>query len=200
MPKTITLHPVTPQLRFMEEIAVTLNRDGLLIFPSDSGYTLGCSVMSPKALKKIYQLKKSSKKYQMSILFPDFAPVSEFAYVDNAAFKYMRPLVPGPYTFILPCTRKGRKLLEVNREEIGVRIPEHVFLTALQNHFPYPIITTSPKNEGEEFKLPEEISPFFLNAADVVADMGEIPMNESTVIRLTGDEPELIREGAGPVP
>ena len=198
--KQFELHPETPQSRYMREIADHFLRGDLLIFPSDSGYTLGCSALSHRGLRRIYQLKKSSKKYQMALLFHEFGPISEFAQLDNSAFKYMKPLVPGPYTFLLPATNRGKKLLEVRRQEIGVRLPDTPFLKSLRIYCTEPIITTTPKNGEEEVPTqPSAIDPRFLNAVDAVADMGEIPANPSTIVSLLGGEPELIREGAGQV-
>ncbi len=196
--KKIQLHPITPQKRLMREVANYLNRDALILFPSDSGYTLGCSVHSKKALKRLYQLKKSEKKYQMSILFHDFSQISKFAHVDNRAFKYMKPLLPGPYTFLLPATHHGKKLLDVKRSEMGIRLPDSVFMQAILEFFPDPMITTTPRlDKGDSIQMIEDIDNFFLSQVDYVIDFGEIVHQSSTIVSLLNEEPELIREGAG---
>ncbi|MBF0432887.1 MAG: threonylcarbamoyl-AMP synthase [Fibrobacteria bacterium] len=194
----VEVHPVTPEKRFITKIANVFSSDGILIYPTDSGYSLGCSALSKKAIKHLYKLKKPAKKYNMALMFQHFSPISEFAQLDNFAFKYMKPLVPGPYTFILPPTNWGRKMLEVKRLEMGIRFPDHPLLSALYTEFPDPILTTSAHlNPDDVFVEPDEIERIYSSNVDMIVDCGPIPQKPTTVISLINGTPELIRQGTG---
>ncbi len=194
-------HPVTPQKPLISKVVQALIQDKIIIYPTDSGYSMGCSAHSKKAIKRIYQIKKPSKKYSMALMFQHFSPISEFAHLDNHAFKFMKHLVPGPFTFILPATNKGRKLLEVKRAEMGVRFPDHPFLSALYPEFPDPIITTSARVSDEDITAePNEIEQLFSSKVDMLIDCGSLYHNPTTVVSLLSGEPELVRQGAGKIP
>ncbi|MFC1585619.1 L-threonylcarbamoyladenylate synthase [Fibrobacterota bacterium] len=199
--KKINLHPVTPEKRFLKDIARFLENSGIMIYPTDSGYSLGCSALSKKAIRRLYQIKRPSKKYNMALMFQNFSPISEFARLHNNAFKFMKSLVPGAYTFILPATNRGRKLLEVKRPEMGIRFPDHPFLSALHQLFPDPILTTSARvHDNDIFSVPDEIEKVFSAKVDLVVDCGPIPQRPTTVISLIDTDPVLIRGGAGVLP
>jgi tRNA threonylcarbamoyl adenosine modification protein (Sua5/YciO/YrdC/YwlC family) len=199
--KKIHLHPVTPEKRFIHEIVKILSHDGIMIYPTDSGYSLGCSALSRKAMRRLYQLKRPSKKYNMALMFQNFSPIPEFARLTNNSFKFMKHLVPGPYTFILPATNRGRKLLDVKRPEMGIRFPDHPFLSSLHAEFPDPILTTSARvNDEDIFSIPDEIEKAFSANVDLIVDCGPIRQSPTTVISLVREEPELIRQGSGVVP
>lgn len=198
----LQLHPVTPQIRLMKRVAEAFEADGVIIYPTDSGYSMGCNALSRKAVNRLYHLKRAMKKYLMALMVRDFGALSEFARVDNSAFRYMKHLVPGPYTFILPATVRSRKLLDVNRPEVGVRMPKGPFTDALFSLAPEAVILTTAARIQEDDVLidPEDIEEKYGHLVDLVVDMGPMPVNPTTVIALQDGMAEVVREGAGPVP
>jgi tRNA threonylcarbamoyl adenosine modification protein (Sua5/YciO/YrdC/YwlC family) len=153
-------------------------------------------------VNKLYHLKRVIKKYLMALMVRDFSTVTDFARVDNTAYRYMKKLVPGPYTFVLPATAHGKKILDVKRPEVGVRMPRHPFADALFALRPDAILLTTAAKVREEdhFIDPAEIEDTFGHEVDLVLDMGPVAVNPTTVISLVGGEPEVIREGQGAVP
>jgi tRNA threonylcarbamoyl adenosine modification protein (Sua5/YciO/YrdC/YwlC family) len=198
----LQLHPVTPQIRLMKRVTEAFEADGVIIYPTDSGYSLGCNALSRKAVNRLYHLKRAMKKYLMALMVRDFGALSEFARVDNSAFRYMKHLVPGPYTFILPATVRSRKLLDVNRPEVGVRMPKSPFTDALFSLAPEAVILTTAARIQEDDVLidPEDIEEKYGHLVDLIVDMGPMPVNPTTVIALHDGTAEVVREGAGKVP
>lgn len=196
------LHPENPEKRWMQEIVQILNKDGVIIFPTDSGYSIGCDGNSQKGLKRLYQLKKNEKKYQMTLICQDFSLMTEFAQIDNFAYKYMKSHLPGPYTFILPATQRGRKLLEVKRPSMGIRYPKHIFLNTLHGFQNFVLLSSSAKTENELEPFiydPDELESFFNGKVDALVDMGAIPSLSTTIISLESGTAECIRLGIGPI-
>ncbi len=198
----LELHPITPQTRLIKKVLDVFEGDGVLVYPTDSGYSLGCNAMSKKAVHKLYHLKRAIKKYMMALMVPDFSTVSDFARVDNFAFRYMRSLVPGPYTFLLPSTNRARKILDVNRMEVGIRMPQHPFLNALYEQGNNAVVLNSAAkiNQDDAFIDPEDIDRVYGKLVDLIVDMGPLPITPTTVISLLGNTPELVRQGTGPLP
>ena len=198
----IYLHPETPEARHMKRVLEIFEKGGIVVYPTDSGYSMGCDARNRTAVNKLYHLKRAMKKYFMALMAHDFSTVSDFAKVDNFAYRYMKKLVPGPYTFVLPATSLGKKILDAKRPEVGVRMPRHPFADALFQLKPdILLLTTAAKIwEDENFIDPSEIEETFGYEVDLVLDMGPIALNPTTIISLVNGEPEVIREGQGPVP
>lgn len=198
----LQLHPVNPQVRLMKQVLDTFAAGGVVVYPTDSGYSLGCDALSKKAVNKLYHLKRAMKKYLMALMVRDFSMLSEFAKIDNSAYRYMRHIVPGPYTFVLPATVRAKKILEVNRPEVGVRMPKSPFTDTLFQLSPEAIIlTTAAKIEEEDVFLdPADIEEKYGHLVDLIVDLGNLPVTPTTVISLVTGAPEVLREGAGPVP
>jgi tRNA threonylcarbamoyl adenosine modification protein (Sua5/YciO/YrdC/YwlC family) len=198
----LKIHPVTPEARHMKKVLETFEKGGLVVYPTDSGYSVGCNAGNRAAVNKLYHLKRAMKKYVMALMARDFSAITDFAKVDNFAYRYMKKLVPGPYTFVLPATAHGNKILDAKRPEVGVRMPRHVFADALFKLKPeILLLTTAAKvREDENFSDPEEIEATFGQDVDLVLDMGPLALNPTTIISLVNGEPEVIREGQGPVP
>src|SRR3954468_17781555 len=155
----LELHPQTPQVRLMKKVMEVFEGGGVVVYPTDSGYSMGCDALSKKGIQKLYHLKRGIKKYLMALMVRDFSALSEFAKIDTAAFRYMKYLLPGPYTFILPATVKSRKLLDVNRPEVGVRMPDSPFTNALYSLSPEAVILTTAAKilEDDIFIDPNDI-------------------------------------------
>jgi len=198
----LSLHPVTPEARLIPRVLEVFGKGGVVVYPTDSGYSLGCDALNKSAVNKLYHLKRAMKKYLMALMMRDFSALTDFARVENSTYRYMKKLVPGPYTFILPATVRGKKILDVNRPEIGIRMPDCPFGNALFKLKPDLILlTTAAKiHEDENFSDPDAIDDVFGYEVDLLIDMGPVAVNPTTVISLVNDEPELIREGAGVVP
>jgi tRNA threonylcarbamoyl adenosine modification protein (Sua5/YciO/YrdC/YwlC family) len=190
----LEIHPKTPQARHIKTIAGMLVKDALLLYPTDSGYAIGCCAASPKAINKLYALKKPMKKAFMSLFLPDISKTAGYARVNNFVFQILKSHTPGPYTFILPADPQITRKLEVNRPEIGIRISPSIFVKTLFENFEHPLLSTAAKiEESQAFTKPEELLPVFRNKVDVFADMGEVLISPTNVISLVNNEIEVIR-------
>lgn len=198
----LELHPKNPEVRFMKKVMDAFAAGEVVIYPTDSGYSMGCDALSKKGVNKLYHLKRAMKKYLMALMVRDFGALSEFAKVETSAFRYMKAVVPGPYTFILPATVRARKILDVNRPEVGVRMPSSPFTDTLFRLSPEAVIlTTAAKiREEDQFIDPEEIESAYGHLVDLIVDVGPLPITPTTVISLVEEAPEILREGAGPIP
>lgn len=198
----IRVHPVTPQPRFVEQAAQVLGKDGLVVYPTESGYAVGASTGSPKAMARLYKLTNPVKTKTLSLLFHDFSQVSEFANVSNFAFRTMKHLVPGPYTFILPAKHRTAKLLGVKRPEVGVRLPQHPFLRSMLEAHPHPVLSAAARfseREHETFSEAELIEEQYGRMVDLVVDTETIEPTGTTIVSLLDDEIQLVRAGIGPL-
>lgn len=186
----------------MHKVLAAFAEGQVVIYPTDSGYSMGCDALSKKAVNKLYHVKRAMKKYLMALMVRDFSELSEFAKVDTSAFRFMKSLAPGPFTFILPATVRSRKILDVNRPEVGVRMPDCPFTNTLFEMSPKAVIlTTAAKiREEDSFIDPAEIEETYGHVVDLIVDMGPLPINPTTVISLVGEAPEVVREGAGRIP
>jgi tRNA threonylcarbamoyl adenosine modification protein (Sua5/YciO/YrdC/YwlC family) len=198
----LELHSITPQARLMARIVAAFENDQIVVYPTDSGYSLGCNAHSRKAIHRLYHLKRSLNRYYMALMTHHFASLNDYVKIDNSTFRIFKRYTPGPYTFILPATQKGRKQLDVNRPEIGVRIPRCTFGEALWKLKPEMVLLTTAARvrEDEHFVNAVEIEEAFGNDVDIIADLGELPLTPTTIISLVNGEPEIIREGLGPFP
>ena len=190
----LEIHPETPQARHIKTIAEMLRRDALLLYPTDSGYAISCSAASPKAINKLYALKKPLKKALMAILLPDISKAADYARINNFAFQILKTYTPGPYTFILPADPQIARKLDVNRPEIGIRISPGVFVKALFEVFDEPLLSTAAKiEESQAFTNPKELIPVFQHKVDVFANMGEVLISPTNVVSLINNEIKVIR-------
>lgn len=169
-----------------------------MIYPTDSVYGLGCDLFNKHAVEKIYALKGNDKRKLLSFICPDLKSISEYAYVSNPAYKVMRHLLPGPYTFILNASRQVPKILLEKRKTVGIRVPDNTVCHALLAEFGGPIISTSASPPHHDYLSdPDEIAATFDRQVDLFLDSGPGGIELSTVIDFTGDEPEVIRQGKG---
>ncbi len=200
MMKRLTIHPDIPQGRHLKAAAEILGAGGLIIYPTDSVYGLGCDLFDKKAVEKIYQIKGNDKRRHLSFICPDLKGIAEYAYVSNPAYKIMRHLLPGPYTFILPATRQVPKILLEKRKTVGIRVPDNAVCQALLSEFGRPVISTSACLPEQDFLTdPDELAATFARTVDLFLDAGPGGLEPSTIVDLTGDEPILIRQGKGPL-
>jgi tRNA threonylcarbamoyl adenosine modification protein (Sua5/YciO/YrdC/YwlC family) len=191
--KIVSIHPENPQKRWIQLAAETLDRGGIIVYPTDSGYSIGCDATNIKAIQKLYQLKKPIKKYVMALMVPDIKSITDYAQVSNDAFKILKAHTPGPYTFILPALKHISRKLDVKRKEIGIRIPDHSFLNELFQEFPNPLLNTAATlSEDELYCHPDDIEKVFGKIVDLVITSGEIQINPTNIISLV-DGVEVLR-------
>lgn len=194
----ILIDPVTPKPRAVKRVAEILLEGGIIVYPTDTVYGLGCSITNKKGIDKINSIKASIKP--RSIMFADIKSISKYAKLSNEAFRILRTLLPGPYTIVLPATRLVPRLLQSNRKSIGVRIPDHWFCKAIVDEIGEPIITTSVPMSNEQLHIdPVEIDADLGHLVDAIVDSGILPDVPSTMISLEKDSPVVVRQGLGPL-
>jgi tRNA threonylcarbamoyl adenosine modification protein (Sua5/YciO/YrdC/YwlC family) len=198
----LSIHPVTPEVRVIRKAAEVLAAGGIVIYPTDTVYGLGCSIENKNAIERIYLIKRQRTDKPFSFVCSDLTHISEYAHVSNAAFKIMKHLVPGAYTFILPAARMKQlpKILVSKRKTVGVRVPDSKATLAIIKELGHPILSTSATDEqGAVLHDPEDIKNLYHNTVDLILDGGVLPSEQSTVLDLTGDEPVVIRKGSGDI-
>ena len=175
-----------------------MRNGGLIIYPTDTVYGLGCDLYNKKAVQKIYQIKGVRKKARLSFICPDLKNIAKYAHVSTPAYKIMRRLTPGPYTFILQATRETPKILVEKRKTVGIRVPDNIICHTLLQEFGHPIISTSATLPGQHYlNDPDEIADIFDHNVDLFIDSDFGDNEPSTIIDLTTDEPEILRQGKG---
>jgi tRNA threonylcarbamoyl adenosine modification protein (Sua5/YciO/YrdC/YwlC family) len=192
----IEIDPFRPKPRAVSQVADILKNGGIIVYPTDTVYGLGCMITNKQGIEKINVIKTSKKP--KSIMLSDIKEISLYAKVSNEAFRLMRLLLPGPYTFILPATRLVPRLLQRGRKAVGVRIPDHWFCKAIVETVGEPIITTSIPLSDEQIHVdPLEIESQFGHMVDIIVDSGILPDIPSTILSLETDTLEIIRRGLG---
>ncbi|MEW5733366.1 MAG: L-threonylcarbamoyladenylate synthase [Thermodesulfobacteriota bacterium] len=196
----VSINPENPQARLIKKVVDILRDGGVIAYPTDTFYGMGCDILNKRAIQKIYQLKRRDPAKPFSFICSDLKHISDYAKVSNYAYKTMRRLLPGPYTFILEGSRLVPDIMLTRRKTAGIRVPDHPICMALVRELGNPIITTSAATpEGQDFFDPSLLHDHFKGQLDMVIDGGPVAGKPSSVISLIGDEPEIIREGLGDV-
>ena len=190
----ISINPINPQTRLVRSVVDVLRRGGIVAYPTDTVYGVGCDIMNKKAIEKVYQLKQRHKSKPFSFICSDLKHISHYAKVSNYAYKTMRRLLPGPYTFILEGSRLVPKIMLTKRKTVGIRVPDNEISLAIVRTLGRPIISTSAGLDD-----PYTIKDAFGQQLDLIIDGGPLYPNPSSVISLIGDVPEVIREGKGDI-
>jgi len=197
----LKLHPQNPNPRHLKTIIECLQGGGVIIYPTDTVYGMGCDISQPKAVERICRIKQiDPKKAQFSFICHDLSHLSDYAKsVDTPVFRMLKRALPGPYTFILPASRQVPKMLKTKKDTVGIRVPDNNICRTIVKELGNPVMSTSLPIEHyvEEYTDPEIIYEKFGKIVDIVVDGGTGGTTFSTVIDFTGPEPELIREGAG---
>ncbi|MGL4622779.1 L-threonylcarbamoyladenylate synthase [Chroococcidiopsis sp.] len=203
-----TIHPDNPQTRTVEEIIAALRDGAVMLYPTDTVYAIGCDLNSKSAVERVRQIKQLSNDKPLTFLCPSLSNVATYAIVSDPAYRIMKHLIPGSYTFLLPATKLVPKLVQnPKRKTTGIRVPNHKICAALLNALGNPIISTSahlPQNgNGRSAPAEANLSRVELfdrldKIVDAIVDNGSEPEHEvSTIIDMTTDEPEIIRQGKG---
>ncbi|HTO14325.1 MAG TPA: L-threonylcarbamoyladenylate synthase [Edaphocola sp.] len=197
----IHLHPDNPQERILKQIADVLRKGGVIIYPTDTIYGIGCDIHNNKAIERICRIKNiQPSKAHFSFVCKDLSELNVYAAnVSNPIFRFLKSHIPGPFTFILNATKLVPKMLKSKKDTVGIRVPDHKISQAIAAALGGPIMSTSlPQDEFVEYYTnPEVIYEKFGNLVDLVVDGGIGNIESSTVISLVNEVPELIRQGAG---
>jgi tRNA threonylcarbamoyl adenosine modification protein (Sua5/YciO/YrdC/YwlC family) len=212
MAKIFQVHPDNPQSRRIEEIQAELRRGAVMLYPTDTVYAIGCDLNVKSAVERVRQIKQLANDKPLTFLCPSLSNVTTYAFVKDTAYRIMKRLIPGPYTFLLPATKLVPKLVQnPKRKTTGIRVPDHTVCLALLTALENPIISTSahvpPDDDVDDELFEVETTPFLSrvemfdrldNLVDVIVDTGEEPTYEvSTILDLTGEQPVLTRQGLG---
>ena len=196
----LSINNQNPQIRLIRKAVEILRSGGIIVYPTDTAYGLGCDLFNKKGIEKIYEIKRRNKKQPLSFVCADLKDISRYARVSDYAYKTMKRHLPGPYTFILEASRLVPKIILPKRQTTGIRVPASAICLDLVRELGQPIISTSVKTEnGEIMSDPVEIERKFRNRVDLVIDAGVMLSGQSSVISLVDDVIEIIRVGKGDV-
>lgn len=194
------LHPETPQMRFINKAVETLKQGGVVIYPTDTVYGIGCDIFNKEALERVFDIKQDSGTKLLSFVCSDLKDIAKYAKVSDYAYRAMKHLLPGPYTFILPAAKEVPKKLWTKRKTVGIRIPNHAIALTLARELGNPIISTSVTNrKGEVLYDALEIKTIFNSQIDLMLSSGNLHGEPSSIIDLSNEEPEIVRYGSGDV-
>ncbi len=202
MAQFLTIHPKNPQTRLIDQVVEVLKRGGLIVYPTDSAYALGCHVGDKMALDRIRALRQLDKQHNFTLMCRDLSELATYAKVDNAAFRLLKSHTPGPYTFILNATSEvPRRLMHPKRKTIGLRVPDNAIALAIMERLNEPLMTSSLIMPGDTLPLtdPYEIRDLLEHQVEAVIDGGFCGLEATSVIDLTEASPNVVREGCGSV-
>ena len=189
-----------PQQRLIKKVVKILKDGGVIAYPTDTIYGIGCDIFNKKGIEKIYQIKKREKNKPMSFICADLSDISQYAIVSNYAYRIMRKCLPGPYTFVLEASSKTPKKIMSKRKTVGIRIPDHKICLAIVTELGHPLITTSANiSTEEELNNPDDIEDKLGSSLGLIIDEGPLISEPSTIVDLTGDSPAVLREGKGEI-
>ncbi|MFI5253259.1 MAG: L-threonylcarbamoyladenylate synthase [Bacteroidota bacterium] len=197
----LKVHPANPQGRHIAHAVDVLQHGGVIIYPTDTVYGVGCSIHNHRAIERIYQIRNQDRNKPFSFICSDLSHIAEYAKVSNSAYRLMKQLIPGPYTFILPASRLKQlpKSLISSRKTVGIRVPQNSICREIVKELGHPILSASLTGDvrGDIISDPDLIKRRFEEHVDLILD-GGISLNEfSTIIDVTNDHPVVLREGAG---
>ena len=196
------IHPENPQLRLIRQAAEIVRRGGVIVYPTDSSYALGCHIGDKDAMERIRQIRRVDDRHNFTLVCRDLSEVAQYAIVGNADYRLLRANTPGPYTFILPATREvPRRLQNPRRKTIGLRVPDHKITQALLAELGEPLMSSTLILPGQEFPLaePEEIREQLEHQVDLIMDGGHCGLEATTVVELDNGLARVVRGGKGDV-
>jgi tRNA threonylcarbamoyl adenosine modification protein (Sua5/YciO/YrdC/YwlC family) len=190
-----------PNPRKIQKAAEVLDEGGVIAYPTDTVYGIGCDLMNRKAIDRIYRIKGLDRGHRMSFICQDLSNIAEYAYVTDFAYRWMKRLLPGPYTVVLQASRQVPKILLEKRREVGIRVPDNETCIELARTLGRPIISTSATDPvtGEILIDPDVVKERLGGQLDLVLDGGLLTVEPSTVVSLIDDEITILRQGKGPV-
>jgi tRNA threonylcarbamoyl adenosine modification protein (Sua5/YciO/YrdC/YwlC family) len=196
----LEINPHNPQPRLIAQAVEALNKGGVVAYPTDTTYGIGCSILNKRGIERIYSIKQREKKKPFSFICADLSDIARYAKVSNYAFKIMKRLLPGPYTFVLDATSIVPDLLLTKQKTVGIRIPANRICLAVVKQLGHPIVTTSANLSGEEpIGDPLLVERLLGPLLDLTIDGGILTAEVSSVVSLIGDVPQVLRKGVGDV-
>ncbi|GAA3928861.1 L-threonylcarbamoyladenylate synthase [Actinomadura viridis] len=200
MAKYFDVHPDNPQPRALRQVVDLLRSDGLIVYPTDSCFALGCRLGNKEGIDRIREIRRLDSGHHFTLVCKDFAQLGQFVQINNALFRSIKAATPGGYTFILPATKEvPRRLLHPRKKTVGVRIPDHVVVQALLAELDEPLLSSTLLLPGETEPMTQgwEIKEALDHAVDAVVDSGECGAVPTTVVDFSQGEAEILRRGAG---
>ncbi len=202
MSQFFAIHPENPQARLVRQAVDIVRKGGVIAYPTDSAYALGCHIGDKQAMERIRRIRKLDSDHNFTLVCRDLSELGTFARVDNAAYRLIKHATPGPYTFILQATGEvPRRLLHAKRKTVGLRVPDNAITQALLAELGEPMMSVTLIMPGDEYPLtdPYDIRETLEHEVDLVVDGGYCGLEPTSVIDLSGDAPQVIREGLGEV-
>jgi tRNA threonylcarbamoyl adenosine modification protein (Sua5/YciO/YrdC/YwlC family) len=200
MARYFDIHPDNPQRRSVVQIADIVRQGGVIAYPTDSCYALGCQLGNSDGFARIRSIRRLDDRHHLTLMCQDFAQLGQFVQIPNSIFRAIKAATPGSYTFILPATKEvPRRLQHPGKKTVGVRIPRHVATQALLAELGEPLVSSTLLLPGQEAPMTQgwEIAEELANAVDAVIDSGDCGTEPTTVIDFSQPEPEIVRRGAG---
>lgn len=197
----LEINPFNPQPRLIAQVVDVLKKGGVICYPTDTMYGLGCDIFNQKAVKRIYQIKNRPKHQPFSFMCSDLKNISEYSHVGNTAYRLMRKCLPGPYTFVLSGTKLVPKIMLTKQKTVGIRVPNHPISLALIEMVGNPILNTSALLNRDQAPPVDgfDVNDIFCNQVDLIINGGPIVPSPSTVVSLVDDKPQILRAGKGDI-
>jgi tRNA threonylcarbamoyl adenosine modification protein (Sua5/YciO/YrdC/YwlC family) len=200
--KLVEVHPADPQPRRVRSIVDNIRDGALVAYPTDSSYAFGCKIGDKKPIERIHRIRRTNKKHNFTLVCADLSAISVYARVDNWAYRLIKSLTPGPYTFILPATRQLPKMLQnPKRRTIGIRVPDHRLVSAILEELGEPIMSSTLSLPGDELPLtdPQEIEERIGHQVEMIIDCGPTGLEPTSILDLSNGAVEVLRVGRGDV-
>lgn len=199
MAKRIEINPSNPQPRLIGMVAEVLKKGGVICYPTDTMYGIGCDIFNQKAVKRVHEIKQRPKHKPFSFMCASLADISQYAHVSSPAYRLLRRHLPGPYTMVLPGSKLVPNIMLTKQKTVGIRLPECPICLAIVGQLGNPVLNTSAVREGLEGPVADAfaVEELFGSQVDLIVDGGEIVPWPSTVVSLVSDQPEILREGKG---
>lgn len=200
MAALLSIHPESPQARLIAQAVEVIERNGVIVYPTDSGYALGCRLGDREAMERILQIRQIELSHHLTLVCHDLSELGQYARVDNQQYRLLKQLTPGAYTFILPATKEvPRRTLHPKRATIGLRVPDHPVAQALLKALGDPILSCTLMLPDEDVPMSDadDIAEKIGKRVDLIIDSGHCEPESTTVLDLTGDEIVVVREGKG---
>ncbi|MDH4072542.1 MAG: L-threonylcarbamoyladenylate synthase [Gammaproteobacteria bacterium] len=202
MATLVEIHPKNPQPRLITEVVNVIRDGGLIAYPTDSSYAFGCHIGNKRAMERIHRIRKTDKNHNFTLVCSDLSEISLYARVENWAYRLIKSLTPGPYTFILPATREVPKRLQnPKRRTIGLRVPDHQIVRSMLEALGEPIMSSTLLLPGDDIPLTDaqDIEDRIGNQIDLIVEGGPTGIEPSTVIDLSEGEIRVLRKGLGDI-
>jgi len=194
----LDIHPINPQMRLVNKVSETIQKGGIIAYPTDSGYALGCSLGNKSAMERIVKIRELKRHHHFTLMLKDLSHVGEYAKLNNSGFRLLKKILPGAYTFILEGTKDiPNRLLNGNRKTIGLRVSSNMIVQAILEDLEGPLMSVSLIMQGYEFYNGNDVKTVLSNSIDLIIDSGHCPPEPTSVIDISKDEIIILREGAG---